>query len=203
MTIYTKTLLLLMLSTYFVSCGHKETKKEEWEIKYDKEKELDSLNQLKSSELSLQRSAISGWDTSKLYTYQLQEIFSSEGKPIAFIGNINDIIKKDSIYILKIYGSTRNSTKTYIAEITANISQLDELKKQFNPHKHKQKGCFIFKVVKIQSIYPKLSSEVETDGPDVDDASSYLTFNFDETLIQFKGILIDYYLFKEIQDSDE
>lgn len=204
--------VLIFLTITLISCGEKKgVKKDKYQIIRDKRNELKLKNKQQSIILSEKQNAIMGWDTVKQYTYQLQEQFSISTKPISFIGIINDIIKKDSAYRLKLFPAGDHYYKTFIAEVELSSSLLKELNEQLTSNKGSVKGCFIFSVTKVESVSPKLTSDFDPgasndDDPQLyslDDASSYITLDFDETLIRLKGKLIAFYIYEQMKTTDD
>ncbi len=212
MTLFSKTLFLFLSITIF-SCDQKkkEPGKSKYEIQEEKNNELDTLNRSESAKLCTKLKAQIGWDTGKKYTYQLEELFDSANRPITFIGEINDIVKVNNLYVLKLHNSNEKSYfNDYLAEVSLSYSQLQELNKYILSN-NSEEGCFILKFKTISSSYPKLTSEVEGTTPDIEgisddiieNASSYLTFDFSKRVVILKGELIDYYVFKKIEDEKE
>ena len=74
-------------------------------------------------------------------------------------------------------------------------SQFENIKHKISADEYNE-GCFIFKAQKFSSYTPILASEIEPDGQNVDDASSYLTFDFNESLIKLEGTLINFFIFR-------
>ena len=66
-----------------------------------------------------------------------------------------------------------------------------ELKNKFRSTNHSEKGCLIFKVLKIVSVAPEIKSIFESE---VETLYSSLYYAFDESILIFKGDLIDFYL---------
>lgn len=91
-------LVFVITTLTIVSCGQekKEPSKEKWEVRYDKQKQLDNINLTDAEKLSKSSNANIGWNTTNNFTYSLQELFESDPRPVSFIGEIKDIIKKDS-----------------------------------------------------------------------------------------------------------
>ena len=207
---FTKSVLFFLTIT-LISCGEKKEANKD-KMRSDIRAKLDIKNKQESILLSEKQNAITGWDTTERYTYQLQELFTSNSNPISYTGIINDIIKKDSTYTLKLYSSHYYSYyKKFIAEVELSYSMLQEiLKKQLESKKSMNKGCFIFKVTKIEATSPKLTADIDfgsssDEDPSLfnrDDASSYLTFDYDQTLIKLKGKLIAFYLYERPKDID-
>ena len=198
--------LIIILS----SCGEKK-EVEKVKARSDFRDELDAKNKKESISLSEKQNAIIGWDTADQYTYQLQELFITNAKPISYTGIISDIIKKDSSYILKLYSySYDNYYKTYMADVELSYQMLkDLLKDQPMSEKGWSEGCFIFKVTKIESMSPKLTSDIDFGSPSENDPSlfqrenisSSLIFDYEKSLIKFKGKLIAFYMFEKLKDT--
>ena len=84
---YSKTLLLLFTIS-IISCNPKnsEAKKQiEQQIGSSTKIDLDSLNKSEAQKLSLKWDAITAWDTTVKFTFQLQELVNKNNKPISFI----------------------------------------------------------------------------------------------------------------------
>jgi hypothetical protein len=143
-----------------------------------------------------------GWDTTNKFTYHLQELFENTHKSISFNGIIHDIIKKDGVYILKVFNSNIQSIKSFTADISVSDSIFKSLIDLVQSKESKQ-GCFVFQVTQVTCNTPVLESEVEPDGENVEDASSYITLDFDQTLIKFKGRLLAYYIYEKLKKEDE
>lgn len=168
----------LIIIVVLFSCTSKKEKPPKEKTNYEKKLDLDSISKTKAQELSVKYNAVSNWTKPRQYTYKLQEAL--EDTVISFTGYLSDIIKrradpfekygghmiKDkedplgilSNYLLKI--SSLNSR--YIAEISISNSQLKEIEQTVSK-KVPQKGCFIFKVKRITSMFPILSSDGEAE----------------------------------------
>lgn len=203
MTFFKKLLFVITLVS-IASCGQekKEPPKDKWEVRYDKQKQLDTLNLTDAEKFAKSSNANIGWDTIETFTYSLQESIESDQRPIAFIGIIKDVIKKDSLYILKVLNTNSQSSKNYIAEISVSETTFQAIKSKLDP-KESNEGCFIFQVAKVSSHLPILKSEIESNGDNVEDASSYLTLDFDESLIKLQGKLVTYFLYNRLKEDDE
>lgn len=202
-------LLIYCTVIFFTSCTNtkKEPEKSEYEIRSEKEDQLDSLNQKEALSLSKQFDAISNEDSTIKFTYQIQEKVNNDNKPISVIGEIKDITLKDSNYILKIEGEF--ASENFFAEILASKKQFQEISKQLDL-KSGNKGCFIFKPTKIKSSSMlTIDSEVSTDedAETADEAntnaSSDLTYDFGDILFFFKGNMINFYLYKHLKDDED
>lgn len=109
----TKIFKILLLILTITSCGesNKEPEKSKYEIRRENQKKLDTINLTKAENLSKTSDAIIGWDTTDHFTYSFQELFESDPRPVSFIGEIKDVIKKDSLYILKVMNTNSQSSK--------------------------------------------------------------------------------------------
>lgn len=197
-------LLFVITTLCIASCGQekKEAPKGKWEVRYDKQKQLDTLNLTDAEKLAKSSNANTGWNTIETFSYTLQESIESDQRPISFIGEIKDVIKKDSSYILKVVNTNSKSSKNYIAEISVSATTFQAIKSKLDP-KETNEGCFIFHVIKVSSHLPILKSEIESNGDNVEDASSYLTLDFDESLVKLQGKLVTYFLYDRLKEDDE
>lgn len=93
-------------------------------------------------------------------------------------------------------------SKYFIAEITVNANMFQALKSKLDS-KERNEGCFIFQVTKVSSHLPILKSELESNGDNVEDASSYLTLDFDESLVKLQGKLVAYFFYDRLNEGDE
>lgn len=178
------------------SCGKsdeevKELKEEKEAIVKQKNEQIRTTNEKAIIDLSQKYNAVSGWDTLELYTYLYQEMFIDQKKPISFEGELIDITKTDSTYFLKVRSSSWYYNKNYIALISLNRQKFIEFQEILKSKNHTKNGCFVYKVSKIVSASPEITSDHELRG---ENSYSYLDYNFDETLLIFKGELIDFYL---------
>ena len=181
----------------------KETiEKNKSESRTDKRNALDSLNKIAVDKLIENYKAVKDWDTAECFTYTLQEKFDKNSNPISFIGEINDITKKDSVYILKLTSTHTSYFTNFTAQISVNPSVFEELKLHITRTKYRNEGCFIFKVNAINTYLPTLKSVVDKNGDNSEDATSSLSLDFDEKVLEFKGNLISYYLYKDLKDDD-
>ncbi|HCS20658.1 MAG TPA: hypothetical protein DIW47_08885 [Bacteroidetes bacterium] len=177
----------------FGSCGKSEQqiREEKYQDIKQKEQQLKLANDSAISLLNQKYNAISGWDSLEMFSFQLQEMFVDQRRPISFEGRILDIIKSDSTYLLKVYRSTWYfPPKDHLALISISNAMFPRLKKMLKPENNFIEGCFVFDVSSITSLSPKLSSDL-VNG---EDSYSYLDFDFESTLLIFKGDLIDFHL---------
>lgn len=194
--------LLIVISVILLSCGDekKEPPKEKSEIRYDKQKQLDTLNNNEVINLSKQLDAITGKDSTIKFTYQIQELSRKNNKAISLTGFINDITQQDSNFIIKVYGTF--AKRKCFGEILVSPQQFTELNNQLDPISSRNKGCFIFKATSIKS-NSLLTIDTEVDGETIDEASSSLTYDFHDVLLFFKGNLVDFYLYKKLPKDDD
>lgn len=193
MKIISKWLSIIFLTVLTISCDNSEQRiKKEKKLEINQKKEqliIKNKNEIKI--ISNKNNAVMGWDTLYYYTCTLQEMFIDANKLICFEGEIKDITKSDSNYTLKVYNNNWQSVQNYIALITVNPKIFFEMKKLLNSNNHLNEGCFVFEVTKIFTENPSIKSNIELEG---EYSYSYLDYDFDETLLIFKGNLIDFYL---------
>ncbi len=189
-----KKILFLSFMLLMISCGksEKEIKEEKQKAIEQKGTELETSNEKSIKDLAVKYKAVSGWDTSDIFTCRFQEMFIDSNKLINFEGRITDITKTDSTYILKIHYKTHR--RHYIAEISVSNKKYSELRNIINSKNHSNEGCFIFRVSKIIAANP----EIKSNGVDL-----YLDYDFNKILVIFKGDLIDYYINETVENPDK
>jgi len=134
-------IMKFLISLVFLSCGQEkeEPPKEKWEVRYDKQKQLDTLNKNEAANLSAKLNAISGKDNSLKFTYQVQKIVKDSSQPISIIGNITDMVQKDGNYLLKIYGTI--SKKDCLFEISVSPEIFQKIFNQLDLKYALHEGC--------------------------------------------------------------
>ncbi len=195
--------LLIAISLIAVSCGQekKEPPKEKSEVRYDKQKQLDTLNKNEAANLIGKLNAIQSKDNDLKFTFKIQEIIKNSNRPISVIGNITDIMEKNGIYIFKIFGTF--SKKDCLFEISVSSEMFHKIFSQLDLKYSLHKGCFIFKPTSIKSS-SLLTIESEVSGGEtIDDAESSLTYDFNDEILFFKGNLIDYYVYKKLPKDED
>ena len=195
--------LTFLISLVFLSCGqeNKEPPKEKWEVKYDKQKQLDTLNKNEAANLTAKLNAIQSKDNDLKFTYQIQELFKDLSKLISVIGNVTDIVQKDGAYLFRIHG--RFSKKDCFFEISVSTEMFHKIFNQLDLKYSLQKGCFIFKPTSIKSSsLLTIGSEV-SGGETIDDAETSLTYDLNDVILFFKGNLIDYYVYKKLPKDED
>lgn len=200
----TKSILITALALIILSCNEekKEPSKSDYEIRWEKQKQLDTLNLNRAYQFASKYNASFGWDTTLNFTYFLQEQFENTNQPVSFIGEVKDVLKNDTSFVLKIASTNSISYHSFIAEVSVSPSLFKEMQPLLKASESNE-GCFIFNTTKITSNQPILKSEIESNGQNVEDATSYLTLDFDENLVKFKGKLIAYYLYERLNKDDE
>lgn len=187
-----------LISLVFLSCGQekKEPPKEKWRVKYDKQKQLDTLNENEAANIATKLNAIQSKDNDLKFTYQIQEILKDSSKLISVIGNITDILQKNGNYLFKVYGTY--SKKYCLFEISVSPEMFHKIFNQLDLKYSLHKGCFIFKPTSIKSSsLLKIDSKV-SGGETIDDAETSLTYDFIDEIIFFKGNLVGYYMYKKL-----
>lgn len=189
---------ILVLIISLISCG-----KSEADIKYEKEeadriaaelkeKQLDKVNDKAISDLYIKYGMVKDWETQDTFTYVLQEMYLEKGKIIVFEGQLKDITKSDNTYFL-IVESKNWRWRGYIANISLDSEKFKDLIKHLNSKSNLVKGCFVFKVLNIISPLYQVESDSELEGSE---CSSSLEYNINESLLIFKGDLIEFYINK-------
>lgn len=200
MTKQFKQTIILSAIVLLISCGKSEREIKAQEEKVAEQEKKRLREQLKTQDekavfdLNHKYNSISGWDSLKTYTYVFQEMFIDDNEPISFEGQLMDITKSDSAYFIQVHHKGQHYNSKYIAQISVTSDRFAELEDLI--YNRSNKGCFIFKVSKIVSISPEIASDSELDG---EDSYSYLTYEFDEPLLIFKGDLIDFYLNETVE----
>jgi len=202
--------LIYLTLIFLASCNSKEKvpEKSKLDVRLDKQEQLDTLNQKEAFSISKKFNAIENKDSTIKFTYQIQETVEKYNKPISFTGHIIDITKRDSNYVLKVYG--RFTKHESFAEISVSPQQFYELNKLLDIKSRSNKGCFIFKSTSIKSSSMlTIDSDVSTDedAQTVEEAnanaSSDLTYDFHSVLLFFKGDLVDFYIYKKLPEEDD
>ena len=176
-----KTLLILLTTTLIAGCGF-----------FDK-KEVNKIDDSKTKSFIQNSNANSSWDTTFTYVFELQEQFENTNTLMSFEGDIDDIIKDDSTYVLKLNHITDNEfgRSDYIiayARITPQVKSEILAKMESNSL---SSGAFILKVSEIRPSTIGISAEIDGAG---DDAFPYLDFNYSSSLLIINAELINYQL---------
>jgi hypothetical protein len=176
-----KVLLSLLTTMSIVGCGL-----------YDK-KEVSKIDESKTKTFIQNSNANSSWDTTFTYVFELQEQFENTNTLMSFEGDVDDIIKDDSTYVLKLNHITANEfgRSDYIiayARITPQLKSEILSKIESNSL---STGAFNLKVSKIKPSSIGISAEIDGSG---DDAFPYLDFNYSSSLLIIEAELINYQL---------
>jgi hypothetical protein len=192
---------ILLFLTLFVHVGCKPnthtSQKEKWEIRQERQTNIDSLNQQESEKLSQTFDAVSGSDTTIKFTSQIQEAVSRH-RMISIIGRVNDITKTDTGYILKVQGTFGDHD--FFADLVVAAKQYGNLVSKPNFKAYTSKACFIVAPRSISSSSMLTIGSEVTNGS-TEDASSQLTYDYNDVLIFIKGTTVNYYLYKELEDD--
>lgn len=181
-----KTLLILLTTTLIAGCGF-----------FDK-KEVDKIDDSKTKSFIQSSNANSSWDTTFTYVYELQEQFENTNTLMCFTGEISDIIKKDSSYVLKLshiyYHDVDDLNSHSNAHINAYVNITPEIKTEIlsriNNHSARS-GAFNLRISKIESSTVGISPEIEGKG---DDAFPYLYLDDYSPLYILEAELVNYQL---------
>ncbi|MEJ7682631.1 MAG: hypothetical protein WKG06_33195 [Segetibacter sp.] len=111
-------------------------------------------------------------------TSELQDFIKSSNRPIGLIGQISDIVKKDSSFILEVAVNERGSPlDASISEISIDSLQFQEFKKHINDDLTYNEVAFVIHVKKVGKSHITGKDELNED------------------YIHFEGDIIDYYIF--------
>lgn len=178
----------LFLVFFSISCGLDEPPKTDQAMKDKRairtEEKIDPSNEIESANLSQKLDAINGWDTTEIFTYQLQKAVEKDNKPVSFIGYVQDITKEDSMYELTVHGVFRE--KHCFAKVVISADKFRDLISNLKPAAYQQ-ICIVFEAKTVTSSLLSVDSD--------DKGSTYLSHDYSK-MIFFRGNLIDYYLYK-------
>jgi len=176
----------------FTSCKteKKEIPKEKKLTSYEIQNQLDSVNNISADEFAKKYNAISGLDIDLGFTYRIEDSIRSSGKPISIIGQIEDIVRKDSNMIFTIKGYF--SQKRCICEILVTGSQFSYISKTTKSIKDYDQYCFVLNLNKISS---RSLLSISSDGEDK------LSYNFHKQILLVSGNLIDMYRYKKADEN--
>lgn len=190
--------LFLLTVILLFSCGKSNSKQQE-EIAGNSVEQQTSLFETSIINLSNKYNAIRRWDTLVTFTYELQEMLIDQDKLVSFEGRFMDVIKTDSSYLLIVMNSRMHFNRNYMAQITISQEDFNRLRVQLSADRRFGKGCFIMKVSKITTASPEIKSDSDLQDQGL---YSYLFYDFQESLIIFKGELIDFCLNEVITSPD-
>ena len=168
-----------------------ETTKSNQEIIYEKGKIIDSINTSQTSNLIHKYNSFIISKDSLNYTYELQEIVKTNEGPLAIIGYVNDIIQKESHYILKVSGSI--GRKNFIGHFITSAELFLKIKSEIGPN-FPQRTCLF--IVQSESITSSSILEIDIDKFVDDISDAELIYNFNNSKLFVKGNLVDFYFFE-------
>jgi hypothetical protein len=176
-----KTLLILLTTTLIAGCGF-----------FDK-KEVNKIDDSKTKTFIQNSNANSSWDTTFTYVFELQEQFENTNTLMSFEGDIDDIIKDDSTYVLKLNHITTNEfgRSDFIVAYARITPQLkSEILSKIESNSLST-GAFNLKVSKIRPSTIGISPEIDGTG---DNAFPYLEYSYSSSLLIIDAELINYQL---------
>jgi hypothetical protein len=197
MTYFLKLQFVIIIFTV-ASCGQR---KEKSEVRHDKQERLDTLNKNEVANLISKLHAIQSKDYDLEFTYQVQEIMEDSSQLISVIGNITDIVKKDSNYLLKINGLF--SMNDCLFEISVPHEIFKKISNQFDPEDPLPKGCFIFKPTSVKSSSLLTIDSDVSDDETIENVVTRSTYDFNDHLLFLKGNLIDCYVYKRLPKDED
>lgn len=146
-----KVICIICAAFLIVSCG-----------KSKKDLEQDESN-ARLSALKSKYNPIVDWDLGEPFTYTYQEKFVGSPRPLLFEGEISDIVKVPSGYLVSIESTLNDETRVCIARINLD----EEAFKSFETERKREDkthGSFVIIVNSITSSNPKLEYESGDDG---------------------------------------
>jgi hypothetical protein len=164
-------------------------------------KEVSEIDDSETKKFIQNSNANSSWDTTFKYSYELQEHFENTNTLMCFTGNIADIIKKDSTYVLKLNLISENEyEKSWDAIAYVAITQQvkSEILSKMNSNAAST-GAFILKVSKIRPSTVGIKADIDGKG---DDAFAYLDFDYSANMLLINAELVNYQL-DELKNQDE
>jgi len=176
-----KTLLTLFTAVSISGCGLFE------------KKEVSKIDDSKTKSFILSSNANSSWDTTCTYLFELQELFENTNTLMCFEGDIADIIKSDSTYVLKLNHITANEfgRSDFIVAYARITPQLkSEILSKIESNSLST-GAFNLKVSKIRPSTIGISPEIEGTG---DNSFPYLEYSYSSSLLIIDAELINYQL---------
>lgn len=179
---------LIVFIIAFVSC--RKTSKS----KLDSQLENEAMQKELKVELLVKKyNAISSWDTLPPYTQIISENIIGEQRKIRFKGEIYDIIHRDSIYIIKLFNRFDYLFiyHQYIAKVGVTKKQFETIKESLYDDISMSKANFIIEVKKVVKYSPIQKTESDFDGESIYTVTDY---EFENSIIEFEGILIDFIL---------
>jgi len=131
--------------------------------------------------------AVADWDSSNSYTSYFQRRFIEQKQLMLFQGRIYDIVKNDSVYIVKVMDERKDADHNFLALITFTPKELDE---KFIDDKSTD-GVFVIRVYNVTSSNPSIKEEEASDGDDHSYTYTHLSDDADHMLTVFRGKMID------------
>lgn len=196
-----KLIIILISIILLTSCGKSEAdikqekKAAEKKANELKEEQLGKANEKAISDLYLKYGMVKGWENVDTFTYTLQEMYLEKGKTMVFEGELKDITKSDDTYFLIVEGINEYYGHNNIANISLDSEKFNELRKHLKSKSNSLGGCFVFKVSNIISPLYQIKSGSESDG---EECRSFLKYSMKESLLIFKGDLIEFYINKSL-----
>lgn len=199
-------ILFLFLTITIFSCG-----KSEQELKDEQEKtqreQRDSLkvkyhkeDEEAISALNKKYQAAVGWDTLEEYSFHFQEKFIEQKQLVSFSGEIKDVIKIDSSFIITIV--TSSYFEEYVAKVQINSEMFNRMRTYLSNKSNTSDATFILKINKVKSLDLEIGSGSDSYGDennmvDADNIETYVDENFTPRIL-FNSELVDFYFDKKV-----
>lgn len=153
--------LLVILFIFFASCneGNDKSKSD-----YAEKRQIEeNLKWEKLSKIAKKYDAIAGFDTLSFpYSYEYQNLLSKNNKILLDDFSIDDIVRKDSVYIVSI------QKEYFFIEIKCSLNQIQELLSDRTDenswHHYFSNGEIIVAINSIKKVRFQIETEVENSG---------------------------------------
>jgi hypothetical protein len=147
----------------------------------------DRNSDIAAKELAEKYKVIVDWDKSIGFTSYFQRTFIDEDNLLLFRGRIYDIVKQDSVYIVKVMDERKDADRNFIAMVNFTSKELNESRtddKMMN-------GGFVIKVFKVRSSNPSIQEDEEEDDDGNSYTYSHLSDDPNRMLTIFIGKMVD------------
>jgi hypothetical protein len=167
----------IFIVVIMLSCGKRKAPADNGAVKSDAVKEA----------LVKKYNAVADWDSSDSYTSYFQKKFIEQKQLMLFQGRIYDIVKDDSVYIVKVMDERKDADHNFLALITFTSEELNE---KLTDNKSTE-GVFVIGVYNVTSSNPSVKEDEASDGDDHSYTYTHLSDDADHMLTVFRGKMID------------
>lgn len=203
---------VLILLLLFVSCGGDRQHELSWEEINALEDALLEKNIQASDSLCNIYDALLLSGSLFKFTFQVQETFVQGDRLLCLEGQLLDIIKSDSSYVIKVrrslwreegyyfYEDIYDIYLDYIIYIRIRPDTFLDLINRIGTRNHTPNGSFIVQIKRVVSVDPVISSDVEIEGYEGEDSYSYVYIDYRKRIVTLAGDLISYRLNEVMED---